>query len=97
MAKVKTIERIIWELEGLDIKFIKDGRDVRGDLSGLPQNYNYLNRAKGSMNVSTWKSKRFHGSFPGYDVEILDGDGNAVNGHTLLSTVRDSYVEESDE
>lgn len=97
MAKVKTIERIIWENEGFDIRFVKDGKDVRGDLSGLPQNYNYLKRAKGTMNVSQWKEKRFHKAFPGYDVEVLDGNGNVVDGHTRLSTVRESYIDESED
>lgn len=41
--------------------------------------------------VSTWKSQRFNAAYPGYDVDVLDGSGNAVAGNTLLSNVRNTY------
>lgn len=93
MPRVKNVEKRIWETEGFDIAFRKAGKDVHGAKEGVPQ-YNYANRAKNDMTVSEWKQKRFAQSYPGYEVSVLDGDGNEVPGQTKLGTLRDTYLEE---
>ena len=92
MPKVKRVEKQIWDLEGFAVTIrYEDGRDVRGDRKGLPS-YSHLERAaKNSMTVAQWKDQRFRDRYPGFDVDVLDGDGEAAHGGTLLGTVRDSY------
>ena len=43
------------------------------------------------------EKNRFLTQYPGFEVEVIDGDGNSVPGQTTLGTVRDSYVAEEDE
>lgn len=31
MAKLKNVEKKIWEIEGFDVRFTHKGKDVRGD------------------------------------------------------------------
>ncbi|HTW65856.1 MAG TPA: hypothetical protein VME17_14620 [Bryobacteraceae bacterium] len=93
MASVKTVERQIGNLEGFDVRFYHpDGSDVRSDKGNIPS-YSFARAAKGSMNVSSWRDQRFKQSYPGFDCEILDADGNTCHGAMLLSTVRDTYTE----
>ena len=93
MPKVKNVEKHIWDVEGFDVAFHQNGKDVHGAKSGIPQ-YSYLKAAKNNMTVSEWKNKRFGQSYVGYDVVIYDGDGNEVSGQTNLGTVRDTYLED---
>lgn len=95
MPKVKNVEKKMWDVEGFDVCIKHNGKDVRGDKSGLPQ-YSYERSAKNDMTVSEYKKKRFGPNFPGYELDVLDGDGNSVPGQTKLSTVRDSYSEDDD-
>ena len=42
--------------------------------------------------MARWKQDRFISLYPGFDVDVLDGDGTVVEfGQTLLETVRESY------
>ncbi len=92
MPKVKRVETQIWDLEGFEVTIrYEDGRDVRGDRQGLPS-YTHLERAaKKNMTVAQWINQRFRRYYPGFDVDVLAGDGEAAQGRTLLRTVRDSY------
>lgn len=97
MAKVKNVEKRIWDLEGFAVRILHlGGRDVRDDRTGLPQ-YPYLRPARDEMTVETWKEARFRQSYPGFEVEILDAYGRPAHGNTQLGTVRDTYHEEEDE
>ncbi|MCM1025327.1 MAG: hypothetical protein NC432_02765 [Roseburia sp.] len=89
MPKVSVIEKRVWDIEGFQIRIMQNGVDVRGDKI-LPKQYEAVKRSKDPFTVSEWKAK-FQSQFPGYDVEVLDADGVAVRGNTLLSTVRDTY------
>jgi hypothetical protein len=94
MALVKNVEKRIWDIEQFDVTIRHaDGRDMRGDRTGIPM-YTFERMAKNSMTVAAWKGQRFTPTYPGFDADVLDGVGNAVAGNTLLSSVRDSYVEE---
>ena len=37
MAKLKNVEKKIWETEGFDVRFMYKDKDVRGDKQGIPQ------------------------------------------------------------
>ncbi len=95
MPTVKNVQRQIKRLEGFDVRFLYEGpgptagRDVRDDRSGLP-GYPYY-RASPDSTVADWIRRRFKTCFPGFDVEVLKGDGTVASGNTLLSTVRNSY------
>jgi hypothetical protein len=91
MAKVKNVEKRIWDIEGFAVIIKYNGRDVRSDYSGLPQYTVYERMAKNDITVAAWKENRFYPSYPGFEVDVLDGDGNVCQGNTKLGTVRDSY------
>lgn len=93
MAKIKNVERHIWDVEGFAIRFLyRDGTDVRGDKMGLPQ-YSYERAASNDITVETWKRTRFKQEYPGYEVDVLDGHNQSVQGNTKLANVRASYEE----
>jgi hypothetical protein len=93
MALVNNVEKKIWDLEQFQVVIRHaDGRDMRGDRDGVPM-YAYDRMAKNAMTVAEWKAQRFSPAYVGLDVDVLDGASNVVNGNTLLSSVRDSYVE----
>jgi hypothetical protein len=95
MPTVKNVQRQIQRLEGFEVRFLYEGpgptagRDVRDDRSGLP-GYPY-ERASYDSTVADWVERRFKCTFPGFDVEVLKGDGSVAGGRTKLSTVRSTY------
>ncbi|MCW7999994.1 hypothetical protein CFK35_19225 [Clostridium sp. cpc1] len=92
MPRVEFVEKTIYKKEGLDVKFFKEKKDVRGDAS-LPTNYKSGRMTKNSATVSEFKEK-LKKQFPGYDFEVYDVEGNKQRGNILLSNVRDTYVDE---
>lgn len=90
MSKVKNVEKKIRDVERFDAAFHQNGKDVHGAREGIPQ-YPYSRAAKKDMTVNEWKQERFGKSYPGYDVVVYDGNGDAVFGQTKISTVRDTY------
>lgn len=94
MAKVKNVEKRIWDIEGFDVIIKHGGKNKRSDATGLPHYTKYEKMAKNDMTVSEWKKNRFSPTFPGYTVDVLDGDGKVVSGHSKLGNVRDSYSDE---
>lgn len=96
MPKVKNVEKKIWDIEGFDITFLHaDGRNVHGALANIPQ-YPYVNAAANDRTVTEWKTKRFAMTYPGFEVQVIDGNGNQAHGATKLGTVRDSYTDDED-
>jgi hypothetical protein len=94
VAKVKNVEKRIWDLEGFAVRILHlGGRDVRGDRSGLPQ-YPYLGPAGDEMTVESWKEERFRRAYPGFDVDVLDAYGDSMHGNAYLRTVRETYLED---
>jgi hypothetical protein len=94
VPKIKNIEKKIWEVEGFAVNFLhRDGTNVHGAKAGIPQ-YDYERYARNDWTVNEWKKNRFNKCYPGFDVEVLDGEGNKVSGQTKLGTVRDSYLDE---
>jgi hypothetical protein len=92
MAKLKNVEKKIWEIEGFDVRFTHKGKDVRGDKKGIPQ-WEGKNHSRNDMTVKRWKEK-FKQQYPGYDVDVLDGNGDIVKGGMKLYKLRDTYSED---
>ena len=92
MPKVEYVEKTIFNLEGVNVDFVKDGKNVRDDAS-LPKNYKIGKATKNSANVSFLISK-LQTQFPGYDFIVYKGNGEKVRGNTLLGNLRDTYLEE---
>jgi hypothetical protein len=93
MASVKTVERQIGNCEGFDVAIChRDGRDVRSDRTGLP-GYTFEKASKGTWTVAQWKESRFYPEYSGWEVDVLDADGETVKGNTLLGNVRETYYE----
>ena len=91
MSTIANVERKIRRVEGFDVRILHlGGADVRGDRMGLPQ-YPFRHAAAEDMTVKHWKGTRFHPSFPGFEVSVLNGRKRSVQGNTKLSTVRQSY------
>lgn len=94
MAKIKNVEKRIWDVEGFAVQFLFNGKDVRGDKEDIPQ-YPAQRKSKGDMTVNDWKNK-FKTFYPGFDVRIIDGNGNVVRaGQLKLENLRATYVEEN--
>lgn len=94
MARVGRVELRISQVEGFLVKIYHlTGVDVRSDRTGLPT-WPYERAAKDMWSVADWKRERFQPTYPGFNVEVLDADGNPVAGQTRLENVRDTYAEE---
>jgi len=91
MSTIANVERKIRRVEGFDVRILHlRGADVRGDRTGMPQ-YPFRHAASDDMSARHWKETRFRPSFPGFEVNVLDGRKRSVQGNTKLSTVRASY------
>jgi hypothetical protein len=90
--KIGTLEMKIARVEGFQVRvFYADGRNVRSDREGMPS-WPWEKAARDNWSVARWKQERFKSLYPGFEVKVLNGDGEAVEfGQTLLETVRDSY------
>jgi hypothetical protein len=90
---VQRVEKQIKAFEGFNVKFLHpDGRDVRGDLAGIPGYSHYRRRAAGTSTVRDWIERRFKPRYPGYDVVVFLGDGARAHGNTRLQNVLSSYT-----
>lgn len=96
MPLVKNVEKKIWDVQGFDVRFkTPDGKDVRGDKKDMPQ-YQRVKMSKNDSTVSEFK-RNIKKQYPGYDIDVLMGDGAPANGNTKLGTVRDSYEEDTED
>lgn len=93
MAKIKNIEDRIRNIEGFRVRILtRDGRNIRGDLTGIPHYYQYEKAAKNDMTVEKWKESRFRNLYPGFSIDVLNKRGERMHGNTKLGTVRDTYL-----
>ena len=91
MPKVGRVELRISQIEGFLVKIQHlDRRNVRSDRQGMPS-WPYERAAKDAWTVADWKRERFHEVYPGFEVDVLDGDRNPVAGQTRLESVCESY------
>jgi hypothetical protein len=92
MPTVRAVEQKIAQLEGFDVQFLSgDGVNIRGDRQILAHNPRYQRRSADSSTVEEWKNARFRPAFAGFEVRVMDGTGQQVNGRTQLGTVRATY------
>lgn len=91
MAQVKSIENKIRRIEGFEVRLRWNNRDVRADCGGLPPYPPYERMANDDTTVSAWKRARFAPYYPGYHVDVLDGEGDPCPGNMKLATVRAGY------
>jgi hypothetical protein len=90
--RIGTLEMKIARVEGFQVRVrTSDGRDIRSDREGMPS-WPYEKAARDRWSVARWKQDRFISLYPGFRVDVLDGNGTIVEfGQTLLETVRESY------
>lgn len=95
MPTIQKVERQIFRCEVFKVQFRdrQTGRDVNGNLEGIPS-YPYTRMALNRWSVNRWKEYRFNECYPGFDVAVLRNDQHVAHGRTLLSTVRDTYLDE---
>jgi hypothetical protein len=95
MATIRNVHRQIFRCEKFRVQFRNKttGKAVRGNLAGIPS-YHYQVMAKNKWSVNEWIEKRFNIRYPGFDVYVLQKNGDAFHGGALLSNVRNTYSEE---
>ncbi len=92
MKSVKSVQENIAAVEGFNVRFLaSDGADT-GKRRVI--DYPYINAVNRHWTVARWKRTTFAPAYPELDVEVLDWNGNALHGKTLLSTVRATYYED---
>lgn len=87
MALLKNVETKIKQVEGFKVTFVKNNRDIRGNLEDIPT-YPYAVAAQDNWTVQEWKQKRFSQKYPGYDVRVYDKKGVLATGQKTLATIR---------
>lgn len=93
MKQVRTHERNILELERFKvIMTTEEGTDLKAH-KRIGGAYDYGKAAPEAYTVSEWKRKKFNECFAGFDVIVLNGNGERVRGNTLLKNVRATYNE----
>lgn len=89
MPRTDYVERTIFDIEGFRVNFIKNGKNLRGEVQ-QPYNYSGERATKGTFTVYQF-IKKLKSQFPGYDFEVLKENGESALGMTNLSTVRATY------
>jgi hypothetical protein len=90
VPRVGTVELKISRVEGFRVTIRHPGgADVRADRQGLPQ-WPYERAARDAWTVANWRRDRFVATYPGFTVDVHDGDV-VTAGNTLLENVRDTY------
>ena len=86
------LEQLIKTMEGFMVKIItSDGRDVRSDKGGFDY-WPWKNQTKSTSTVRDFREK-FSTYYRGYSIKVLLFNGESAHGSTLLSSVRESYIE----
>ena len=93
MPNVECVESKIAIVEGVNVKFMQNGRNVRSDRD-LPTQYNFERMLKNGASVSDLINRRLRVQFPGFDFVVLKKDGHRASGQTKMSTVRDTYLDD---
>ncbi|HMJ76132.1 MAG TPA: hypothetical protein VK507_09170 [Iamia sp.] len=96
MATISYVEGQIKRLEGFAVRIRfagpggAKGRDVRGDKAQIA-GYPYRRKRPDEHSVADWVSGRFRTTYPGFQVDVLDTDGNTVHGRKKLGNLRSEY------
>jgi hypothetical protein len=91
ITNVKNAERKIFRVEHFWVNIRHpNGRDVRSDRGQFPQ-YDFRVAAADHITVESWKASRFRPKYPGFEVEVLTGNGKPARGNVRLLAIRRSY------
>ena len=94
MRATKNIAEDICAIEGFEVVFTSpDGADVS---NRRVDDYPYQRAARATWTVSQWKQERFAATYPDFGVDVFDPEGNLVHGKTLLSSLRQRYIDADD-
>jgi hypothetical protein len=97
MFPIKVIEKQIWDCEGFSVRIRKsDGQRLTKNTAFCSKPYTYKIKADNKSTVASWISSHFLPKYEdeGFNVVVLNGTGQPVNGKTILSTVRGTYSEQ---
>ena len=91
MTSLAALAEQIFQVEGFRVSLSSPNSE--GHRPARLDAYPYERAARHNWSVSRWRGQRFEGSYTDLVVQVLDGDGRAVHGRTMLSTVRATYDE----
>ena len=92
MPTIGGVEKRIFRVEMVKVKFMQNGKNVRSDKE-IPTQYGIKRMLKNSASVSYLIRIRLKPQFPGFDFVVLKNDGHQASGQTKLSTVRDTFLD----
>jgi hypothetical protein len=81
---VQDLETKVWEIESIRIV-------VRAGINENVGNYNYRNAAQDTWRVTQLLDNRIKPKIGGYEVIVIEGNGEEPHGRTILRTLRNSY------
>lgn len=82
--RVSEFEQAVFDTEDIVIR-------IRAPLGEEVDNYEYERQASGGTSVTNWLYTRIYPRMRGYEVSIVDGNGQTPHGRTKLETLRASY------
>ncbi len=94
MAKVRNVEKRIYEIEGFEVTIQNTNGRALQDNNDLPMYTRWYNMARHAWTVQKWKDERFALIYPGCKVKVLFANGTTARGQVHLSTVRDTYLDD---
>lgn len=94
MTTFATRTREIGDLEGFDIQVLDEKREPVDLKSNGFAKYGYDRKARSSTTVSDFIKNRLQYTYPGYEFEVLKGDGLVAHGNAKLDSVRKTYEED---
>lgn len=88
MPVLKYVEEKIEQIERFKVQFFQNGVNVNSLKKNIPT-YPFPVAAPGAWTVAEWVVKRFDQTYPGYEVRVLDADGNPVTSRNVkLKNIR---------
>lgn len=94
MAIVKNVEKRIFDIVAFEVRSKNvNGRALNSN-SNLALYTCYERMASNKWTVQDWKDNRFKRDYPGYLVDVLDGNGRVARGSMVLGRIRDTYLVE---
>jgi hypothetical protein len=96
MAKVRNVEKRIYDIEGFEVTIQNGNGRALQDNNELPMYNPGSKMACNSWSVQEWKEKRFYTAYPGCKAKVLLENGKGARGNQHLSTIRDTYLAEDE-
>lgn len=90
MATMGELEKQIFDIEGFNVRFSRDGRKVRSDCGGF-NDYSYKNAAYDNWTAKKWINTRAIDYVQNYEIEVLEFNGTVAANNRTLKKLRESY------